>query len=36
VGIALESAFLRPSPEGWRIVHMHRSVAPGPAPLPDR
>jgi hypothetical protein len=36
VGIALESAFLRPSPEGWRIVHMHRSVAPGSTPLPDR
>ncbi|CAN5797475.1 hypothetical protein BH23GEM11_BH23GEM11_13210 [soil metagenome] len=36
VGVALESAFLRPSPEGWRIVHMHRSVAPGSVPIPDR
>jgi len=36
VGVALESAFLRPSPEGWRIVHMHRSLAPGSIPPPDR
>jgi hypothetical protein len=36
VGVALESTFLRPSPEGWRIVHMHRSLPPGATPPPDR
>jgi hypothetical protein len=29
VGLARESAVLRPTPEGWRILHFHRSVVPG-------
>jgi hypothetical protein len=28
VGEARESAVLRPTPEGWRIVHLHRSLVP--------
>ncbi len=26
VGVARETALLRPTPEGWRIVHLHRSL----------
>jgi len=29
LGVARETAVLRPSPEGWRILHLHRSMIPG-------
>lgn len=29
LGLARETAVLRPTPEGWRILHLHRSVIPG-------
>jgi hypothetical protein len=29
LGWARETAVLRPTPEGWRILHLHRSVVPG-------
>jgi hypothetical protein len=37
LGTAAESSLLRPTPEGWRIVHLHRSLDPASgADLPGR